>query len=449
MSLIKKYYYKFYSLSDKKILISLFVLSFILRLIYCIYYDYKFAFTTFGDDLDYISFANNILIQGITVKDIDQIFGNAHLSGIGWPLILAGIFKIFGENYYVVYLLNIIFSSLQVVFVYLVAKEVFNKHVAIFSAIWSALYIKFIKYTPSILKENLLHLLFFVVIYLFIQQIKEKSIRTLIYLILVFSFLIHTDERYFAFFPLMLILYLYYFRKDLKTGLKLSGIFAGAVILLMIPWTIRNYEVYQKPVILTLRTAKFTDKILGYDETTAQAEGTGKSTSYIRKNLPVYEEITKQLVSTGQVDTIYSNNYAYIESMRMGIEAGKIPRTYSSVENIYANFAEFFRPFRFTGGYTANGYRYMTPWPLFNNGVVILQYGILLPFFIIGLYFFIASKNKYWLLITSFLLLYSFVHIVLAHSIERYRNPIDGLIFIIAFYGIYMIILKLRNKNAV
>lgn len=426
----------------------MFVLSFIIRLIYCIYYDYTFAFTTFGDDLDYISYANNILVQGITVKDISQMYGNAHLSGIGWPLILASVFKIFGENYYIVYLLNILFSSFQVVLVYLVAKEIFNKHVAIFSAVWCAFYIKFIKYTPSILKENLLHFLFFLVIYLFIRQIKEKSIKTLILLILAFIFLIHTDERYFAFFPLILLLYLYYFRKDLKTGLKLSGIFAGAVILLMIPWTIRNYEVYQKPVILTLRTAPFTDKILGYDENIIQEESIGKNTSYNRKNLPAYEEITMKLVNKEPLDSMHLDKYTYIDLMRKGIADGKIPRTFSKAENIYANFTELFRPFRFSGGYIANGYRYMPPWPMFNNAVVILQYGILLPFFFIGFYFFITSKNKYFLLVTSFLIMYSFVHIFLAHSVERYRNPIDGLIFMIAFYGIYKIIFKLRNKNA-
>lgn len=447
MGFFSKYYYKLYSLSDKRILILLFALSFIVRLLYCIYYDHKFAFTTFSDDLDYISYANNILSQGIAVKDISQLYGNAHLSGMGFPLVLAVIFKIFGENYYLIYLLNIILSSFHVVLIYLVAKEVFNKHVAIFSGVWSAFYIKFIKYTPSVLKENLLHFLFFLLIYVFIKQIKDKSIRTLVILILVFTFLIHTDERYFAFFPVILLLYIYYFRKDLKTGLKLSGIFAGAVILLMIPWTIRNYEVYQKPVILTLRTTTFTDKLFGYDKAGDQKAIIGENTSYNRKHLPIYEEITRKIVNKEPIDTSYTNNYFYIELIKTGIADGHVPHTFGKIENLYANFAEFFRPFRFSGGYIANGYRYKPAWPIFNNTVLILQYGILLPFFFIGFYFFITSKNKYFLLITSFLILYSFVHIFLAHSVERYRNPIDGLIFIIAFYGIYRIIHKLRHKN--
>ena len=64
-----------------------------------------------GDELDYISYANNIIAQGVVVPDISLLRGNAHLIGPGFPLVLATLFRIFGENYFPVFLLNALLST--------------------------------------------------------------------------------------------------------------------------------------------------------------------------------------------------------------------------------------------------------------------------------------------------------------------------------------------------
>lgn len=80
-------------------------------------------------------------------------------------------------------------------------------------------------------------------------------------LIFLFAFLIHMDERFFAYFPLLLVSFLPLDSMGWRNGLRKAVLFFAAVTVLMIPWLIRNYYVYGKPVVLTVRTAKFTDKI--------------------------------------------------------------------------------------------------------------------------------------------------------------------------------------------
>ena len=73
----------------------------------------------FIDDWDYISYAKNIMSQGIWIPDISKLYSNSHLVGPAFPIILALLFTIFGENYLSVIILNAILSSLICVLIYL------------------------------------------------------------------------------------------------------------------------------------------------------------------------------------------------------------------------------------------------------------------------------------------------------------------------------------------
>ena len=403
------------------------------RLIYSLYFFVKFGASNFMDDYDYISYANEILAQGILVPDIDKIYGNGHQVGIGWPLILSGLFFIFGQNYFIVFVLNSLISSFHVAFIALLAREIFGLRVGLLSGTWAIFYMHFIKFAPTILKENIIHFFFILCLYLFIKSIKEfKGKKYILMFSFAFAIFIHIDERYFALFPVFIVSFFFLRTDSFKNNCFRIGQFILIVVMLMIPWLLRNYFVYDRPIILAYQTSQFTDRFVGCGEKEIKTGEKSLKTSYSRKYLPVYEQATRDILNGREPDL---EGFRYYKDIKMGIAEGNIPHSYSYLKNLWEEFKEFFRICRFKSGFLAYGYRYMPKGSSINNTIYIFQYGILLPFFVftIGYGFVkrIAVVNFLTILIAS----YASIHFFIEHSLIRYRIPIDGIIIMFGIYG--------------
>ena len=75
-----------------------------------------------------------------------------------------------------------------------------------------------------------------------------------------YNWLIHIDERYFLFLPIFLVI-LSEFRLD---KFKYAFYTFIILILMMSPWTYRNYVVYERPLILTERSSRVIDPLLNF-----------------------------------------------------------------------------------------------------------------------------------------------------------------------------------------
>jgi len=428
----------------RNFVLVVFAISLITRLIYIFYYFSQFGTTNFMDDLDYISYANEIIAQGIWVPDITKIAGNGHQVGIGWPLILSVFFYLFGQNYLLIFIFNCILSSLHVVLISLVAKEIFGTRVGIIAGLWSTLYIHFIKFTPTLLKENLIHFLLFLCLYLFIRLCNEKgNLKQLVIFSLVFAFFIHVDERYLTLLPVFAI-GIFFLKKDsFRNNLVRATQFACIVGVLMIPWLIRNYNVYDRPVILAYQTSQFTDKLFGFSEKDPQILEQEYRSSYSRKNLPAYEKATLDILN-GKDPNL--EKYRYLKDIRMGINEGIIPYSYTFSKNLWEEFKEFYRVCRFKSGYLANGYRFMKKGTMVNNIIYILQYGILLPFFALTILYGMVKKIRTINFLTFVIVIYTCIHIFIEHALIRYRIPIDGIIIMFSIYGFFIFLSVLNIK---
>jgi hypothetical protein len=203
----------------------------------------------------------------------------------------------------------------------------------------------------------------------------------------------------------------------------------------MIPWLVRNFNVHDRPVILTTRTAWFTDKIFGYKKL-------GYLETIRKKNLELWEEATRLLKEGKEVPF----EVRHLKGLKRAIKLGYIPHKYSIFEKWVAEFKEFWRPFRFTGGFVGDGYRFEGPsWSLRHNLSVGLTYGLLLPLFLIGIYFIFKAKNIYGIFILILIASHTFIHVVLTFVRNRYRIPIDAFIIVIAFFGLQQLYLTLKN----
>jgi 4-amino-4-deoxy-L-arabinose transferase-like glycosyltransferase len=416
----------------KKVLLIVFVFALIIRVIWGILIFEKEGTNNFADDWEYINFAKNILENGIFAP-----FENS-IVGPGFPLIIASLFMFFGDNLVSIILLNALISAFLCVLIFYIGRELFNERVAMFASVWSIFYILFIKYTSRILKENWLILIFPLIILLFIRETKRDKISFYFLLLLafLFSFLIHMDERFFTYFPFLCIGFIFLDQDTWKKGLKKGVAFFLLVVILMVPWLIRNFNVYNRVVILAVRTAKFTDRILGYDY-----EGK-KLKDEKKRDLELWEKATKLLLEGKEV----TFHVKHLKGLKRAIKLGYVPYKFSLIERWIAEFKELWRPILLKGGFIGDGYRFKGPsWSLKHNLSVGLSYGVLLPFFIIGILFILKNKNKYCIFILLIIVIHTCIHVVVAFARNRYRIPIDAFIIIIAFYGLQQLYLKFKD----
>ena len=185
----------------KYILIIIFIISFLVRLSYGIGMFQKNGTSEFCDDWDFISYAININSQGIFVPDISKLRDDRDVPG--YPLIIALLFKVFGENYIFPIILNAIISSLIPLIVFFLARKIYGLKVAFLSFIWSSIYLLHIRYIPRILKEEFVYFLLPLIVYLIIKDLLRLKLSYKILLTpILFTLFIHIDGRYFFLFSI-------------------------------------------------------------------------------------------------------------------------------------------------------------------------------------------------------------------------------------------------------
>jgi len=418
LSILNKYPYR-------KLIILFFFLSLLLRIVYGLYFFLKYGSSNFADDWAYIKFAEEMLRQGVFVNDISTLTQTK--SGITpfYPFIIFLSFKIFGTNYIPLIILNAVFSSLLTVIIYFIGKYLFNEDVGVLSSMWTILYVNTIRWVPTLLKENLLQLLFALfVLCLSIYLINNRSYIMLSLMSLVFALLIHTDERYSVYYIFLVAVIFIAEGTSLKQKI-LSFIYLTALILIfMMPWLIRNYEVYNRPVILSERTAYMTDKLFGY-----------KNGNYYPQEIQISDATLDSIVKGMPIQDITLYNL-----IQRGISYGTYPEKYSRIEKLYVDFKELWRPFRFSDMWVSEGYRPEGKWSFKHNIAIIMTYGLLLPFFIMGIFYSIKVKNKGSLIILGLVIVHTIIHLTFILSQNRYRIPLDIIIIVFSFYGLTQII---------
>ena len=403
-----------------------------IRLIYGIIYYLKSGTSGFADDWAYIKFAEEMLGQGIFVNDISGLTQTKSAITPFYPFIIYLSFKIFGIIYLPLIIFNAFLSALVTYIIYYIGKYSFNETVGILSSFWTIFYVNSIRWVPNLLKESLIQFLFALLILIVLVYVTRNSgYFVLTLLSIVFVLLIHTDERYIIYSVPIALLVVIIKGPSLRQRL-LSLVYLNVIILaLMTPWLVRNYTVYKRPIVLSERTAIITDKLFGYanDNYFAQEIHVSEATlDSISKGMPISDM------------TMYS-------IIQRGLSYGIYPRKYSLAEKMFVDFKEFWRPFRFSDMWVSEGFRPEGKWSLSHNISLILTYGILLPFMLIGIYESIKKKNYLSYIMLIVILLHTFMHITVVLSQNRYRIPIDILVIVFAFYGITEMFNKIRIKN--
>lgn len=443
-------------ISSTRMAILIFIIAFIVRLIYVLYAYHADVMSDFSDDIGYRIYGHEVLKQGPFVYDQSNFNASAKVIGPGLPWILAIIYATLGENWLTVFIISALISSFTCVLLFHLAGMLFNRQTALIAGLWSVIYVLYIKYTATSGKDVWTPFLFTLAILLLLRAFKSHRIITSILgLSAVFAFLIHMDERYLAYMPLFIVLLALYDETGIRSGLKKAVVYLILILLLIVPFQIRNYRLFGKFVLMTIRTTGIIDGIFGY----APVTNVQLDEQPELRNLYLYKHEDRLTLTEAQIDSVINLGTRVMTKKGridpdqvVAMQQGIIPHKFNFWERAYSAVANLWTPLDLKRSYYGDGYRYDGIWSLKHNLSVGLTYGTMLFFSLLGMLNLFRKKSGLIVLILSFFIMHTIIHVIMGWSQTRYRLPVDSLIISLGSWGLYLFlrylgILRVKEEN--
>jgi hypothetical protein len=373
---------------DRRTLLALFSLTFGLRILYAV---------LIGTDPDIIP----------SPRTYDYVIGRNIAEGANWwsqpisprapgyQLTLGVLFTVGGVRGWLVILMQSFFSGVIAFILYRIGEKYLGPMVGVAAAVWFALYVHQAHYCSIAGRVVTVGMLVALVCYLLIRY--SHTIRGALWTALFYSLLVHFDPQYLLLLPVVVLFYLSSVGRNRLLRLQYTFLFLGTIVLLLAPWTIRNYRVYGDPIPVALEAAQYLWPAGTAPSDTADAVGArGKAV-----HRPGF----------------WRNSVEYWRVMRL-VERRL---TASDGESIV-----------------------VPPWSARHNAVSLVTYGLLLPFFLLGVWFAVRSKN-----LTGVVLA---IAVASMYSIRafyggnaRTRVPAEPLIILLAFYAVMQLYRRYRS----
>jgi len=317
---------------------------------------------------------------------------------------LAIIYSIFGlSNYTAVRVVQIFISSLTCVIIFLLAKDLFDKKVALLASFISCFWPHFVYYSTTILRETLFCFLLILCVYFLnkvYQQKEFKSVNSIIAGIMCgLCCLMNSTALLFVFLSFVVLL----FAKKLRQTILIVVVFISIYSI----WVIRNYMIFGEFILgsTVSGVTLYYSCVMPYE-----IAGTPEENEFMDKE-PVFSKL--KMVK----DEVYANRY-FLKS---------------AINVIKSDYKEFFirclkRLIKLYRIYPHRGKNYAHSETLLIL-VSLFSYGILFPFFLISFFYLVKNIEIYYFIylpLISFTLVYSLIWAVI-----RYRVPLEPYIIIL------------------
>lgn len=335
-----------------------------------------------------------------------------------YPLFLASIYSIFGHSYFWVRFIQAILSALLCIIIYLIGEQLFDRKIGFMSSLICVIYLPFVLFSyyggPGFLLTENLFIFLFATSILFLAKLLRKPSTLNALFSGMFLGLSTLSRPITQLFPLILVVWLAFFlRLKAKMKLKLLFIICFSFLIVISPWTIRNYLVHNRFVFLTTQSGKL---FLAGNNPLAKG---GWGVGYL-KSLKYNQEISKE-----KDEVTLSRIY-----LKMGIEhllanPQRIPRLLIKKILVF--------------------------WHFRGDGKLNIFYLLLLPTTLLGIF---LTLKKYSFGSLSLLLIifiyFSFISMIFFGD-PRFRYPIEPYMIIFSAIGLSTLFSAFnRNfKNAI
>jgi 4-amino-4-deoxy-L-arabinose transferase-like glycosyltransferase len=367
----------------RKILI-LFFLALFIRIAFVMKLKNQFYF---DDEYEYFKMVQNFLFgKGLIVSENLKAFRPPL-----YPLILSFLYFL-KFNLLGIRIFQAIISSLTVIFIYLLGKEVFDEKTGFFSSLISTFYPFFIFYTGFLLTETLFVFLI-VLTFFYLVKIIEKNGNLSLKAGILLGLAGLTRPNIQLFFPVLTI-HILFLQNKWKKILLLSIGFC----LILLPWVIRNYKIFNKFIPgTTMGGWVFWEG--------NNPHSFGGPCSYFPEEIFEIEESQRDKILYKMTFKVIKENPKRFLFL--------IKNKFKRFWNIVPNAPEFEKK-------------------ILYRTISVFSFGIMIPFFIIG--FFISFKNKKAQFFHSLIILLTIFHMIFLASI-RYRLPIEPFYLILSVHG--------------
>jgi tetratricopeptide (TPR) repeat protein len=390
---------------EKLFLTALFLFAFFLRLIYLLQvksnpFFYNLSLDPLFHDLWAKSIASGDLIgQGV--------FFRAPF----YPYFLGIIYKIFGHDLFLARLIQHLIGSFSVILIYLLARKLFDRRVAVIAGLLAATYWILIYFEGELLLDCLL---VFLGTFLLLQLYRAADRPTFWNWFLagiVLGLFAITRPNILAFVPFILLWLLIYFRKDKSRLVCLKyWLYVGiGSALIIFPITLRNYIVGKDLVLVASQGGInfFIGNNPYSDGTSAVVPGLGDDWDYADAVVLAEQELGKRLKPSEASNYFYKRGWDFILN-----EPGK------SIPLLWKKFYLFWNKFEVSNN--QNTYFFFR----YSRLLKILPTGFWLvgPLAILGMIYSLRRFRKYSLL---FFYVFSYMLTVVFFFVaDRFRLPV-------------------------
>jgi len=329
-----------------------------------------------------------------------------------YSLFLSSLFLVFKNNYLAVRIIQSLLGAVTCVVIFLISRKIFSIQIAIIGALIACFNPGFIKISQYLRNENLFILILAIAILFLLKQTQKKNFNNLALLGMILGIATMTRDMLILFpFSVLLILGRDLVSRDynFKKITMCVIIFLIFFLLPILPWTLRNWQVHHRFVLITNKL------------------GMGLYASYVPRDGKIFgynanDDITQKAdLLDSQVE---QSNFLAKEALKY---IKQNPLKILKLELLKIAF--FWSPF---------------DWEIIGYGVYNFMYGFIMPFFIYGLF---ILRNRYRELLPLYLPIgYTFFIALVTYGSPRFRLPIEPYLIIIASAGVYYFVLKFSKR---
>jgi 4-amino-4-deoxy-L-arabinose transferase-like glycosyltransferase len=168
----------------------------------------------------------------------------------GFPLFLAGIYYLAGQNYPLTYAVFCLLGAAVCVLTYLVASELAGPKLALLAAVLAVTYINGIYFATVFASESVFLVCFGLSLWLFLRFLKNGSSWDLFFCALSLGWGILTRPFALLLLPIFGCVLLWDMWKKKRFNIVQALILAIIPMAVVAPWTIRNYSVFHQFVLV-------------------------------------------------------------------------------------------------------------------------------------------------------------------------------------------------------
>lgn len=373
---------------DRRTLLALFSLAFGLRILYAV---------IFGSDPDVVTRDSyGFRTAARMVENWDWVTTPFSPSAPGYRMVLAAAFKIFGVSWWTAVVLNAVLGATATLFLYRIGERLLGKRVGLVSALWLGLSVNHMHFASVMARDVLVTFLLTWLAYTLARPFRRM--RTATWTAFLCMLLFHTEPMFLVLLPLLVVFLALASTHHRALSTQYVFLFAATLFVLFLPWTVRNYVVYRDIVPVGLEATRYTAPV----------------TRLLSESAPAPESVSTH--------------------------PDQVKRP-----GFFTNEREFWRAVRFADspGDPARGVRPEPAWSLRHNVIGILNYGVLLPFFLAGLVFAWKIRQRAGLVLGSIVMSYALLRGFVTDG-DGARLVVEPLIILIAMYGV-KVLLDLRR----